>query len=1539
MAKFINPPDVARFSGLYNFIPPETYEEMGVDPDDLPLGAFPARDHPPFLPNRFGGNAYGLGFFEQSLLPAHEGQILEKVDFSCPEQVSVHWRELNYAFKRLGLLIRFTRFGKPYYLIPRQYVAHYLVELQARADEIVNFLRGVLARHLTESLKVGILAEDSHLLLPELQNRMPHMSYRVISSLRQLLSNKNKFDTLVLVGDPREFVLSKKMGAGPLDQKSKNAYGYFAFSRFYELLNKEGEFLILCDRPLIDSHETMEVKFLNELDYKRFLVYSHVYKTKRRYQSSPELADSINRFDFNAFLSGPRLYNETVEGLLGGRDLEQITPFELDVLPYQDLALPKGAENTVMRAWARWLEPFFATEILDTVLPRVQKEEWSRRYAVDSRFSATHLVFKGRAKKPKVTLSHIQADLTPRRLAGCDPKLLAKYKDSFNYVLEVLKILGWVKDGSFRDLPGLELSRLRKPFETYNRIQEVLDVTALIKKSKLFAQFEDRLNPDDIMGHRTPVLENLEKLGMMGFEPGVLRQLYLIVLGHSTMTRVTFGKLPETTLRQLTRLEFYGSLEEAVDLLRLFRLMSVAEASAAGKRSLTKQQARELFSLYDDAITVVSDPELDWDELMAQRDQEMGGVQAKAVRKMLKLFDRFEFLDNWRSLTKAGPRQKEAMADYDPLKLSRIYDVVALDQQMQRFLGRFYEGDSTARPYFYRALLSCEMHGTGRLLPVLGPSAGFTLLWICVHLSERKLLNFNDLLIGQGPGLEDDRLAKLRKSLDELTPEMLSPDWLSKLLRTLKEKGEAYIYGSGLYLVVEPATGALSPRFLDAQDELNRLERDIQEVVQKPLSQTPWSMLRAMDNRFDELGRFLGALGRSSPLSRIGRSGLPEMARRLASFSWQIEQYVLNQLLSLPVFAANLKRLLEFCPHTMQRLLPTARAEFEMAAKQARADKLGALYEHSLEGFQNMLLSHEAARGEFGPNAAGIVGATPRQFEQLSGNLTQVLERKPEAGHLLMLAFLLKPAQERASAGEIVAASPLTRGLTLSGLIRQDLQFLLAQGRLFMQIMNGEACLSGLAGVLKRKDPLLTEALFIFSVIDIAASQEGLLTEDRLAFLQALQDQIRLLALKGTDARTAHQENIREEGRRLLAVYHYLGLTDKHAPAASLRHLLETTEIPPEEEQEWLAKGRLQAGMDRLLRLRGLFFVNSLDLVLLKKDLPVAFIYMMKGLRSMGETHFERDLYEGLRLHKGLTQLEPSLQEFLLHSLANVDRPLRLAGFSSVAERLTYTNQVRLLFLGLVAAFRLNLEPHGPRTVSFTPLARVIDQKFELINEAVTGLNPAELMENKKSLNSLFSISEGLGLDWDSTTATLSVYVEDPVSLDRKMAALAGATTAEELKEVYHNELKELKLVSHSTMDYQERLESAYYEHLNRLGAEMLERVRTIMAEEEDLLSLKMLFDQAWQDGMNLPLSQDRQQSLRDIFEMNVERLRARLLEKVNRRLISTNTFAGLDELWEEAKNHLKARRQLLSKEFDLLVAELFDKRAREIRGRARPNL
>ena len=206
----------------------------------------------------------------------------------------------------------------------------------------------------------------------------------------------------------------------------------------------------------------------------------------------------------------------------------------------------------------------------------------------------------------------------------------------------------------------------------------------------------------------------------MGMKEGPLRQLYLIVLGHSTLNRVTFGKLPEESLQPLTDLANYWDLEQAVNTMRLYRLMSVAETAAASKGRLRSEQISELFALYDDAIRVVTDPGLQWKDLLAEQITRLGGVQAKATRKMLKLFDLFEFLETWQGLRRAGTCQKEALADYDPQRLDRIQQVIKLERKLNSFVGEHYSGGSSARPYFFRMLLSSQLHGTNRLLPPPG---------------------------------------------------------------------------------------------------------------------------------------------------------------------------------------------------------------------------------------------------------------------------------------------------------------------------------------------------------------------------------------------------------------------------------------------------------------------------------------------------------------------------------------------------------------------------------------------------------------------------------------------------------------------------------------------------------------------------------------------------------------------------------------------------------------------------------------------------
>ena len=951
---------------------------------------------------------------------------------------------------------------------------------------------------------------------------------------------------------------------------------------------------------------------------------------------------NVNRFDFNAFLTGLGVYHEIMEGLLGGRSLPRVDPREIDALDYQDLPLPRGSAPRLLSAWKRWLGPFFITKILGAQLPETQRQHWAERYTIAGEFPDTQVVFMGQRRHPPVALTRLENLAGRRSLAGCDRGLLAGYKDSLDYVLKVLGILEQVHDGTFTSLPPLELSRLRKPFEVSLRHPQTLDVLRLMEMAPRLRRLQARLNPQGIMGPRTPVMNNLEKLSLLGLDEGVLGQLYLIVLGHSTMARITFGKLPETTLRPLTDLSRYHDLEEALSVIRLYRLLSVAEAAAAAsEEQLRPEQVEELFSLYDNAVRVVTDSGLDWDDILADQISRRGGVQAQAVRKMLKLFDLFDFLDLWRELEKAGPRQKEALADFDPAKQRRIQMVIDLLQQVRRFVGRFYAGDSSARPYFFRAFLNSELHGSGRLLSHLGTPAGFTLLWIGVHTSERRLINFNHLLEVDKHDELPGRLEKLRAALLGLAPDQLSPEWLGQLRETMTQRGQAYVHDSGLYLTVDERTGALTPRYVDVLEELADLKRELNLTLGHPLSEVLDQRLRAMDRHAHAAWRFVHASEDESRPLRDDRRWGAEVRHEHQGLERQLEHYLLEQLFHLPAFAANLRRLVENCPHMLDQVLPQPTSSPHTAQRLAAGAKLSALISRHLDAFQDMTLSHELARAEFGLNATGIVGISPFQFQMLTASLGQLLERHGNLDLLLMLALLLYDQERPGSQGRPELVSPLASRLELARALHRDLSFMLAHHELLRQIVTGEASLGSLESILRLEDPPLVEALFILGVVCAAAREEGFLTEDTLGRLLDLQDLLRKLASEGISAQAAQLAEIEDHARRHLALELYLEVERQGAAAAGLRQLLETSQLPlePQARQELLSQGRLDAGLERLLKLRGLYFVEALDVRMLRAGVPVPFIYRQKGLRSLGITHYERDLYEGLRVYRGLLSL------------------------------------------------------------------------------------------------------------------------------------------------------------------------------------------------------------------------------------------------------------------------------------------------------------
>lgn len=1529
------PPEVRRLSGLYKIIEPGRFAELGIEAEDVPMGTYPAEDHPPYLPDRCKGNAYGLGFFEQNALSDADAGFLESIDLDDPEQVRANARRINAIFKRLGLLIRYSNQGRPYYLIPRRFVAHFLVEVQAKVDEIVSFLRGLFSRRLRESLRVGVVTTDSDLIMPELQARLPQAEFRFIDTLTGLARQRQRFDALVLLGDPQNFAeqqLQQPAGDPAQARQFGESLGLFVAGRLYDLLEDDGELMVICDRPVSSSRDTVRVRFKREQDRKRFLLFTHVFRSRRRYYSDEGPDMEINRFDFHSFLSGLGFYHESVESLLQGRRLDQVAAEEIDRLPHQDIPMPRGSTPQMLGAWRRWFGPFFFPHFLGTALAEVQRTNWLELYGLEGEPPDNLVIYQGRRRPPKVTLASLEGSLKRQHLAGCDRELLAPYKDSFDYVLRVLGMLEQVQQGDYAGLPGPELARLRGPFETSVKYRQTKDVLELIAMAPRLRRLRQALNPAGLLGPRTSVLGNIDKLSLLGIEENLLVQLYLIVLGHSTMSRVTFGKLSETTLAPLSDIGRYQNLQEAVAALRLYRLMSVAETAAASSRPLTSEHLTEFFTLMNHAVQIASRPELGWEQVLDEEMSRLGGVQAKATRKMLKLLGLYDYLGSWPAIAAAGPHEHEARARFDPRRLADIKRVVELVRQVERFVGHYYADESSSRPYFFRALLASELHGTGRLLHRIGPTATFTLLWICVHVSERRLIDFNPLLQTEHRRDRPRRLRMLRRALETLTPQQLSPGWLLRLREAVETKGEAYVRDSGLHLFLDPETKALAAGFVDPDEELDRLEAEIDEAVRLQLPQVAARVLSSMDRRAYDVGRFLAAWRKSRGLRPASRERRRGFQQRLDRLEKRLEQYLLGQLAQPRHFAPNLWRMVRYCPQRLNRWLPDPVDSRLTQRRLKAAGKLGALFEKRLDYFQDMQLSHEAARVEFGPNTAGVVGVSPRQFSALTADLERLADLPRGLGWLMSLAVLLYhdgvPAHGRPAIPE-----RLLRRLQLTPAQQDDLEFLLQNHQGFFRIISGRCCLGGLDVMLDRRDPELIEALFLLGLVTTAARREGLLTEDLLNRFQDLMAIQRRLAAAEVSASQAQREEIQRQASLALAFTKYRGAQDAGGSTVSLRRLLDHTTLPTEDQprQRLLAEGRLQAGVGRLLKLRGLFFVTALDLLMVRRGIPVPFIHSLKGLRSMGATHFERDLYEGLRLYRGLQKLPQPRQDFLLGALADPEHPVMLMGFGRAAERLTYTNQSRLLLLGLAGAHHARGRGAVAAVVNFAPLAGAAEARFEMVNQALSRLDPQELVAGGEGIQRLLAADQGLGLSLEAGGRVLSVRIGDPPLLEKKIRDLRMSEDPLKLKHLYHRELKRLKLTAYDTLDYQQRLEAAFNQSIERLGRAMVERVRRQMSREEDLQRLEALYQEAYEEGLALPLSDDGMQTLDDLYEMNIDRLRAALAAEVRRELAAAGDPDELEELWDQVRGRLKQHHRFFGRAFELSLARRFDARAREL--------
>jgi len=121
----------------FRFIKMEEFKDLGIDPVDIPLGTFAALKHPSYLPSKFGGNAYGFGLFEvYNRLDPKDIKLLQSITFDNTDDLRRNYRAINDIYAQIGLLTRFSSFGKPYYLIPVHLASDTLTHTRSKVNEI-----------------------------------------------------------------------------------------------------------------------------------------------------------------------------------------------------------------------------------------------------------------------------------------------------------------------------------------------------------------------------------------------------------------------------------------------------------------------------------------------------------------------------------------------------------------------------------------------------------------------------------------------------------------------------------------------------------------------------------------------------------------------------------------------------------------------------------------------------------------------------------------------------------------------------------------------------------------------------------------------------------------------------------------------------------------------------------------------------------------------------------------------------------------------------------------------------------------------------------------------------------------------------------------------------------------------------------------------------------------------------------------------------------------------------------------------------------
>ena len=1540
----------------FSFIKPEDFEASGIDPADIPPGTFAARKHPSQLPSRFGGNAYGFGFFEiLDRLDPKEIELLQSITPEDPDHTRKYYREINRIYKSIGLLIRFSRLGKPYYLIPAHLVSSSLSYIKNKTDEISKIIHFHRRKFLKESHKIGLLTHADDLIMNDLSIRFKEHQFFIIDSFERLRFLKETLDLIILTRDIYEILFMNKFiprSGEKISKKQLDRYASYMLGKVYNLLKWDGEIFIIANCYTLKTNQSIKITFKTDQEKKNFILFSHIFRTKKRYRIKGNSLQ-VNIFDFQRFLRGLYIEQEVLDRLLEDRDLRKVNIEEINNLPYLNFPLDDEFAYDQGKIWTKLLSIYFEKLFLKPMIPDSVKEKWQKRFSSSGYSPDYMLIYLGQKRPSETALADLKRDVMESRLSGCQLSLLADYRDSFDYLIRTLNVLKKIKSGDFTGLPDIFMERLKQPLEDKKRRYSGLhDVLKLMSRINHLERIMSYINPGMIEGPRTRVLKNLETLSLFGFSYGELKEIFLIVVGHTAMERILSGKMNEKVLKPVSDLARTYDPQQALNLLRYCHLMSMTETVASRKIGMNQEQLAELFDLFESMVRVVTVREMDWDQLLDEKISSLVGVHNNIIRKILKMMNYFRFLTNWPELRVKGEMEKESLADYDDEKLARIENVIKLVKIIEQFENMYLKEDPLQLSVLYRKFLNIEFHGTTRIFEKMDSELVFILLWICINVVRGEIINFNPILADVEASEIEGHMQKVEEEGRFINTNYLALATLGELSEQLYEDQTSFIVGTGFQLKVNHETQAIDVHYINMDENIEKLESLIEKYTGCKISEIPVEELDELEKLFANMESFyqshLRLISRGDPKIK-----LPARQTRWFKKAQGLREYLKTNFIKI-IFQpehvyTDLDLLYYHSPSFLHFILPEFMALQDLSTSGqlylkspvtdfiiATARKLQALLRHDRESFQNIHFLHRLAQREFGPMATGIVGVSESQIGELEKIMEHLSSNKP-LFDALVKSFIFQdigrvPGLRKKYQNEIKSVDFAYAGALflekeriaeryhLDEKAKSYLVFLVRHHSLIHHIIRGELSFAAIKRVLDLKDKDLFDAFFVFSFIMLSAIREDLILEDLADRLF----QIRTLCQRIIDNETTLESQLNEIyiNRGNLSSALEARRTKGLPGEVTSAHYLEPGDREEMEKSKAVRAGKLIFALERLFWLRGIRYVEFLDLANLILKVPMKFIYKKRGFSSIGYATFEKEIFEAFRVYNALQNLAEPTRHFIQNHL--IDDKVQIFGYEKVSDFLSYDNQVKLLLICLLGAGKFKADG-APVSFNFLAMAEKIEKRYEAVNDSLSRISVEKIWENGSQLNHFFKAKTGIVLKKEESKRVLSIDFVDRTNISQKISYMETITGVEHLKDYFHYSLRSLRKSPFYTDDYEMELDRAFYNRLRETTNLMLDQAKKQMDLLQDFKEIHNVVTDLMDRSLDIGFTDEQKHRLNDLYELRKDNLMREKLEEINSFLETIDDIHELKDYWDSIKWYLLNNRSFLGKEFENLIAKKFD--------------